>query len=212
MTFAHLDELGQPCSRHGNATVDEILFLATIGSRAHGFHHDVASKLQGLMMSIDEIGELAEGADPRILAATQGAHEALRDILTLLNANRALTKPALRTRSKLRDLLGHAAKRVYVTLAGELPEAAIEVSAPSMLHAMSLVFDVAAGPGRGRTLPITARLADGKIELVLTASATAPANAAESLAIATYVLGREQGEVQCAGGGAQLIVRLPLAT
>jgi hypothetical protein len=211
VTFAHLDELGQPCSRHGEVTLDEILFLATIGSRAHGFHHDVASKLQGLMMSLDEIGELAEGADPKILAATEGAHEALRDILSLLNANRALTKPALRTRVKLRDLLGNAAKRVYVTLAGELPDATIEVAAPSTLHALSLVLDVAAGPGRGRTLPISVQITDGTIDLVFTASPMAPTNMAESLAIATYVLGREQGELRCAADGGRFVVRFRLA-
>jgi hypothetical protein len=210
VSFVHFDEHGQPCSRHAQATLEEVMFLATIGSRAQGFHHDVASKLQGLMMSLDEIGELAEEGDPRIAAATQGAHEALREILGLLNANRALTKPAVRARAQLRDVLGAACKRVYVTLAGQVPDAGLEVSGPSTIHALSLVFDVAAGPGRGRTLPVTAQILDGHVELSLTASTTPPANTAESLAIATYVLARENGELRCSGDGARLSVRLPV--
>jgi len=58
VTIEHLDDQGRPCTKHPSATIDELMVLAVIGSRVSGFHHDIASKLQGLMMSIDEIGEL----------------------------------------------------------------------------------------------------------------------------------------------------------
>jgi len=211
VTVEHLDEAGQPCSRHPAATLDELMFLSVIGSRAPGFHHDVASKLQGLMMSIEEIIELGTDVDPQIARAAETANDALRDILALLNVNRSLTKPPTRAAVTLADLLKRAAERVYVSLTGELVEATVEVSAPSMVHALSLVFDVAGGPGRGRTLAATARLDDTHVELRLTTSPSPPHGMAESIAIATYVLRRDRGSLHCTADPAQFVVRLPLA-
>src|SRR6187401_1499018 len=104
------------------------------------------------MMSIDEIGELAEN-DAQLSQAAATALSSLRDVLALLNVNRSLTKPPTRTAVALREILDRACARVYVSFDGVLVDATVEVAAPSTIHALSLAFDVAAGPGRGRTLP-----------------------------------------------------------
>lgn len=210
MTVEHLDEAAQPCTRHPNATLDELMFLAVIGSRAPGFHHDVASKLQGLMMSVEEVSELSHGLDPQIGRAAETALEALRDILALLNVNRSLTKPPTRKAVALGDILKRAAERVYVSLTGEIVESTVDVSAPSTIHALSLVLDVAGGPGRGRTINVTSRHDGTHVELRFSASPTPPHGVAESLALGTYVLARERGSLRCTADGTQIVARLPL--
>jgi len=207
----HLDETDQPCTRHAIAPVEELMFLAVIGSRASGFHHDMASKLQGMLMSLEEIGELAVGGDPQIGRAAETALDSLRDLLALLNVNRALTKPPTRTAVAFREVLARAAERVYVSLVGELVDATIEVCAPSTIHALSLLFDVAAGPGRGRNLAATARIDGAHVELRLAASPSPPGSAAASLAIATFVIGRDHGALRCSDGGTHLVARFPLS-
>jgi hypothetical protein len=206
----HLDEHGQICTRHPAAASEDLLSLAIVGSRAPSFHHDLASKLQGLMMSIDEIGELTGGDSPGVERAIETAHTTLREVLGLLNVNRALTKAPTRSRSTFAEVIARASERVYVTLRGAIPEAAIEVSAPSLIHALALVLDVAGGPGRGRTIPATTEVAGGNVSLTLTAAADPPPNAPESLALAAFVLAREGGELRCADEGRALIVRLPV--
>ncbi len=211
MTVEHLDEAGLPCSRHPTATLDELMFLAVIGSRAPGFHHDVASKLQGLMMSVEEISEQGTGLDPQIGRAAETALDSLKDLLALLNVNRSLTKPPTRAAVAIADLVKRSAERVYVTVTGEIVDATIEVSAPSTIHALSLVLDVAGGPGRGRTIAATSGLDGSHVELRLAASDSPPHGTAESLAVATYVLGRERGSLRCTVDGTQIIARFPLA-
>jgi len=211
VTVQHLDETGQPCTRHAIAPIEELMSLTVIGSRAPGFHHDLASKLQGMMMSLEEIGELAVGGDPQIGRAAETALDSLRDLLALLNVNRALTKPPTRTAVAFREVLARAAERVYVSLVGELVDATIEVCAPSTIHALSLLFDVAAGPGRGRTLAATTRIDGAHVELCLAASPDPPGNAASSLAIAAFVIGRDHGALRCSDGGSHLVARIPLS-
>lgn len=210
MTFEHLDDNGQPCPRHPAATLEQLMNLAIVGSRAPGFHHDIASKLQSLMMSVDEIGELAD-TNAQIKRAAETASESLREVLALLNVNRALTKPPVRTAVALRELLDRATARVYVTLQGALVDATVHVSAPSTIHALSLAFDVAAGPGRGRTLPATAQLAAGHVELCLSCTPSASGESAESITLATFILARDGGSLACTDDGSQLVLRLPLS-
>jgi hypothetical protein len=205
----HLDEHGQVCTRHPAAPSDELLSLAIVGSRAPSFHHDLASKLQGLMMAIDEVGELV-GDDPPITRAIDTAHTTLREVLGLLNVNRALTKAPAKSRTTFAEIAARAAERVYVTLRATIPAATLEVSPPSLIHALALVFDVAGGPGRGRALAATSELVGGNVTMTLTASAEPPPNAAESLALAAFVFAREGGELRCADQGRALIVRLPV--
>src|SRR5258708_37566502 len=103
-----------------------------VGSRAPAFHHDCASKLQGLVMALDELTELTENGDPQLIRAIEAAAEVSRELNALLNVNRALTKPAPRTPIAVRQLLSSAAMRVGVTLQGTLPETPVSVTVPAV--------------------------------------------------------------------------------
>lgn len=206
----HLDEAGAPCARHGGASTTNLLQLAMVGSRAPAFHHDCASKLQGLVMALDELSELTENGDPDLLRAIEAATDASRELNALLNINRALTKPAARTPIALAALLSSAAQRVAVALQGTLPDAQVNVTVPAMTHALALALDVAAGTGRSRSLGIAATAGAREVEIALQAAPAQPSNASESIAIATFVVSRDGGSLWCASAGDRLFVRLPM--
>ncbi|HEU0030881.1 MAG TPA: hypothetical protein VFQ53_09615 [Kofleriaceae bacterium] len=209
--IGHLDERGEPCRYHEAPSLDTILHYATIGSRMSGFHHDVASKLQGLMMAVDEISELAAPTgNEELERAAQTALDALKDLNALLTTNRALAKPPVKARTTLRELATRAGERVGIKLGQPVVDATLEVSAPAVIHGLALAFDVAAGAGRSRTLDVRSRLDGKRVELVLPLSATPIANASEALAIAAWVLGREAGRLACRQG-AQLVVELAVS-
>jgi hypothetical protein len=209
---AHVDDTGAPCARHRAPSAAAMYQLALVGSRAPAFHHDCASKLQGLVMALDELSELTENGDPQLIRAIEAAMEVSRELNGLLNINRALTKPAAKTAIAVRDLVKAAADRVGVALKGALPEAMVSASVAPMTHALALTIDVAAGTGRGRSLAITGAIDGREVELALPAVAIAaqPSNASESLAIATFVVARDGGRLWCAAGD-QVLVRLPRA-
>jgi hypothetical protein len=208
----HVDETGAPCARHRAPSAVALHQLALVGSRAPAFHHDCASKLQGLVMALDELSELAENGDPQLIRAIEAAMDVSRELNGLLNINRALTKPAAKAAIAVRDLVKAAADRVGVALHGALPEAMVSVAVAPMTHALALTIDVAAGTGRGRSLAITGAIDGREVDLVLPAVAVAaqPSNASESLAIATFVVGRDGGRLWCAADD-RLLVRLPRA-
>jgi hypothetical protein len=210
---SHVDETGAPCARHPPITPASLYQLAMVGSRAPAFHHDCASKLQGLVMALDELTELTEGADPQLLRAVETALEASRELNALLNLNRALTRPAAKTAIALGDLVARAAERVGVVVRGSLVGVPlVTVGVAPMTHAMSLAIDIAAGTGRGRSLAATATLVDGGVELGLETSPLQAANAGESLAIASFVVARDGGgQLWCASTGDQMVIRLPAA-
>lgn len=205
----HVDETGAPCARHPPASTASLLQLAMVGSRAPAFHHDCASKLQGLLMALDELSELTENGDPQLQRPIEAALHASRELNALLNLNRALTKPASRASIGLAALATQAAERVGVRLSGGLPDVAVSVAIPPVTHGLALAIDVAAGAGRGRTLAVSAAVAGGGVELALRCQAAAPPNASDSLAIATFIMAREGGKLWCAAGGDRLVVRLP---
>lgn len=209
LAIEHLDEAGAPCARHGAASAASLLQLAMVGSRAPAFHHDCASKLQGLVMALDELGELTENGDPDLLRAIEAATDASRELNALLNINRALTKPAARTPIALAALLSSAAQRVTVALQGTLPDAQVNVTVPAMTHALALALDVAAGTGRSRSLAVVATAGAREIDIALQTAPAQPSNASESIAIATFVVARDGGSVWCASDGERLFVRLP---
>jgi hypothetical protein len=180
-----------------------------VGSRAPAFHHDCASKLQGLVMALDELSELTENGDPALIRAIEAALEVSRELNGLLNLNRALTKPAAKTPIALGELMKSAAGRVGVSLPGTLPAGTVLVTGPAMTHALALTLDVAAGTGRGRSLAITATPVGRDVEIALPAAAAQPSNASESLAIATFVVARDGGKLWCSASGDRLFVRLP---
>lgn len=210
----HLDEHAKPCTHHAAPPLEALLALATVGSRASGFNHDIASKLQGLMMALDEISELSEGLDAanreNISRATEGAQACLKDVLAILNTNRAMTKPPMRAPVTLHDLTTRAGERVYVTLQGALPELDVSVSAPTMIHALSIVFDIVGGPGRGRTIPVDVSRSATHVQIAMTIASTTPASP-ELLALASFVLARDGGSLRCANGGQRFLIELPIA-
>jgi len=163
---------------------DPLLALALVGSRASGFNHDCASKLQSLMMSLDEITEIADAShNAELIRAAETATGALRELNALLNGNRALTKAPVRTATTLRELFAKAAERISVRLEGDVPERAISVALPAMTHAIALLFDLASELGpRGRTVVIE----DGVVR-----SSKQPSP--EILAIATFAITRDGG-------------------
>ncbi|HEU4734738.1 MAG TPA: hypothetical protein VFT22_42900, partial [Kofleriaceae bacterium] len=213
LVIEHVDETGAPCARHAPVSADALLQLAMVGSRASAFHHDCASKLQGLVMALDELSELTEHGDPQLLRALEAALDSTRELNALLATNRALTKLAARTAIGVTDLVRRAAQRVGVTLQGgqgTASDAMVDVAVPAMTHALALAIDVAAGAGRGRTVALGAELVGEVVELVLASSATPPSNASEALAIASFVIARDGGKLWCTAAGDRLHVRLPL--
>lgn len=209
MTGSHLDETGQPCTRHAAISQDVLLEFAAVGSRISGFHHDAASKLQGMMMAIDEISELA-AADVAAAAATASA--ALRDLHQILTVNRALAKAPQCKATPLDDLVMRAAERHGVKARGELPATNVYVAPPSIIHALSIPLDIAAGPVSGaRAVDVTCSSTGETLTLEITTGSApaAIANANELLVLASFLLKREAGALACKPNG--FVVELPLA-
>jgi hypothetical protein len=182
-----------------------VLAYAAIGSRMSSFHHDVASKLQGLMMAVDEISELAND-DTRAAATT--AASALHELNQLLSVNRALTKAPQRKRTPLRELVTHAFQRHGVRMRGDVLEVDVNVALPSIAHALDLLIDMLAGPLRGeRTVAIEVSRKAECVVLVLTAMTTFEANN-EHIELAHFLLARETATLACRANG--FVVELPL--
>lgn len=208
--MAHLDESGEPCTRHAEISPARLLELAMIGSRVPGFHHDTASKLQSLMMALEELGELVVDHEG-IELPVETARSALRDLLAVLSANRALAKPHAPVPTTLHEVVQRAARGVGVAVRGELPETALRLSVPGATHALALLLDVAAGPSRGgRTVDIAVAPGDPLIvTLVGTPETRAKESAGESVAIAAYLIERERGTLRCGGRGERFVIALP---
>jgi hypothetical protein len=207
----HLDETGAPCARHPAIAPASLYQLAMVGARAPAFHHDCASKLQGLVMALDELSELTENGDPQLIRAVETALEASRELNALLNFNRTLTRPAARTVITLDELVTRAAERSGVALRSGPPVGVmVNVGVAPMIHALSLAIDTAAGTGRGRTLQITAAPVAGAIELALHSSPLQAPAAGEAIAIAGFVIARDGGRLWCTASGDQMVIRLPV--
>ena len=209
----HLDEDGNPCTRHAAPVVETMLGLAMVGSRTPAFHHDTASKLQSLVMAIDEIGEIADVmAHPDLQRASATALTALRDLHAMFNANRALARPPQATRISIGELIGRAAERASVAIHGDIPADAIEVNVAAMTHAFAVLFDLAAGVIKlGRTIVMTRTPAAGVVELVIRppeGATHSPPRTTELLSVATFVLRRDRGDLRCTKDDG-FIIRLP---
>jgi hypothetical protein len=206
VTLAHLDETGKPCTRHPAGELSGILHLAAIGARTGSYNHDIASKLQGVMMAVDEISELAR--TPDLQRAAETAHLALGELNQLLQQSRAMTKPPSATKVELRDLVTRAAQRVGVVLKGELPQATVEVAVPLATQGISLAIDAVSGTDRRRSLEIRSTVADGHVTIALPFAAETAPNLGDALAIASWVIARERGELRCSE--TELVLRLPV--
>jgi hypothetical protein len=214
-TSDHLDEHGRPCTRHVVAAPD-LVALAAIGSRTSSFNHDAASKLQSLMMALDEISELVDLGDPSLRVATETAHTALRELHQLFTANRALTKPPQRSPIRLAELVSRAADRFGVAFRGELPELEVEAGPPAMTHALALVLDLCAGAGaHGRTVELAVTIEPARVGLAITgvagAIARSPQERAVVLSLASFLIARDHGELRCGDRDERCLVWLARA-
>jgi len=207
----HDDETGKPCTRHPDPSPANMLALALLGSRMPSFHHDVASKLQAVMMAIDDLQELVEGVE--LKAAAGEAATAVRELTTLFATNRALAKAPQRRPTPVGELFARAAERGGVRTTGELPPCTVEIALPSIAHACAVILDLAAGPMTlGRTAGITGTIEGKNLVVIVTGplGAPLPNNAGDVLALATFALEREQGSLQC--DGERYVIRLPLTS
>jgi hypothetical protein len=213
----HVDETGAPCARHPAIAPSSLYQLAMVGSRAPAFHHDCASKLQGLVMALDELSELTENGDPALTRAVETAMEASRELNALLNLNRALTRPVPKTMISVADLVTRAAERSGVAVRPPLGATpSVNVGVAAMVHGLALAIDVAAGTGRGRALAVTVAQIGGAIggviDVVFQVSPQQASNAGEALAIAGFVVARDGGgKLWCSASGEQIVIRLPAA-
>lgn len=210
----HNDESGGACKRHAPPSSDALLALATIGSRMPGFHHDCASKLQSLMMSLDEMGEVS--STPEMRQAIDTANLALRELHQLFTANRALAKSPQLTRCTLGELIARSTVRAGVKVRGNVMAIDIETSPPAMTHAIAVLLDVVAGPSNlGRVIDIATAVEGSHVTISLggppTAAVKPPPNVSELLAIAAHIITRDGGELTCFGGGERFEVRILVA-
>ena len=206
----HLDEEGNPCARHA-ADDAKLLAYAAAGTRISGFHHDVASKLQSLVMALDEISEIIGEDAADVRTATDTAQTAVRQLHTLLSANRALAKAPQQTRAMLPELLQRAAERHAVKLRGECPSIEVSVAPPSITHAFSLLFEMLAGPpAQGRNVSVEVKSDGDRVSVILTGGVDAThQHVNELITVAAFMFGREDGSLRC--GMKRFFVELPVA-
>lgn len=209
--MTHLADDGGPCPHHAPPNLDTLLALAVLGTRHSGFNHDIASKLQGIMMSLDELSESpAISGDLELRRAAEAAMASAQELGALLNAHRALARTSSRTRAPLRTVLTQAGERVGVAVRGAIVEATLEAAIPSVVQALALALDACAGPGRGRGIDVTSSVTGSTIELAFPIATPAPAAHNENLALAVSVFRREGGDLHCRRAGG-MVIRLPAA-
>ena len=207
----HLDETGKPCTRHPDPSPHNMLALALLGSRMPSFHHDVASKLQALMMAVDELQEMVEGVE--LQAAANSAATTVRELTQLFATNRALARAPQRRPTPAGELFARAAERAGVRTGGEMPSCTCDVALPSIAHALAVILDLAAGPiAVGRGAEITGTIVDRYLVVTVSGppNAALPNNAGDVLALATFALEREQCELRC--DGERYVIKLPLTS
>jgi hypothetical protein len=213
--MSHLDENGEPCTRHPPLPEPRLYELATLGSRMSGFHHDAASKLQSLVMALDDLGETASSVPPELVSTIETARAALAELSSLFAANRVFAKGVLRTRIEYKELLARASARVGVKLNGELPVCDLRVTVPALTHALALLIDVAAcGSHAKRFVAIESSVGPANVVLTIAGPADGkpPPHADESIAIAAFVIARDEGVLRCGGRGQRFTLELAVAT
>ena len=211
----HLDEDGKPCARHPAPSVESVLQLATVGSRMPSFHHDAASKLQSLMMAIDELSEIAEaGTDSDLQRAAATAMASLRELQTMFNTNRALTRAPQPVKISLGELIGRAAERAGLVVQGDVPAVHVDANVSALTHAFAVVFDLAAGAIKlGRAVVISTAQDNGHVTLTVRAPAGSKpvmTQPSEMIAIATFAIRRDRGDLRC-GRGDGFVIKLPVS-
>ena len=187
---------------------DDILALAVLGARLSRFHHDIASKLQGVMLSLDEIAERAEThGDAELKRAIETASTTLGELNQLLAASRAVVRPPASVKIAVRELIAKAAEKTGVALVGEPGDAELVCCVPQVVHALALVIDTAQGSERLRKLAVAVRVVGDNVELGFATVTPPPEAAAELLALASWLLEQHGGGLRSEDG--RVIAILP---
>ncbi len=205
------------------ADLDQLASLAVVGARTPSFNHDIASKIQGLLMSIDEISELSAGSS-ELREAARTAHEVVLELNRLLQENRALTKPPVSSPTDLAVLIQTAARRVALTLRGQPPAAiSVDVPRPLALQGLAIVLDFAGGLDRRRSIELAFELEiepeidsaiapdveNGWVEIGAPLATELEPAPETKLALAAWIFARVGGEMRRFPD--RLAIRLPLA-
>jgi hypothetical protein len=180
---------------------DGLLAWAAVGSRISGFHHDSASKLQSLMMALDEAQDLLGESRPDVAQPLETAMTALKELHGLLTENRALAKAPARKDVALADVMKRAAARVGVTCRGDAPAVTVHVAPPSIVHALALLCDAIASSNKSvRAIDTSYAVEPERVAITLTGTAPA-ASELDAITVATWLLEREEGAVFSAPNG-----------
>lgn len=144
-----------------------LLELALVGTRARGFHHDVASKLQMLMMVTDELAEYSDELDDEhVKQLAASALDAVKDVHQLMIGYRAMSRPDGATPVKLSDLFERGAARAAVEMRGTLPSEMVMARVPIAVQAVTLACEIVAGHG---VIEASASIGEDGVRVVLEA-------------------------------------------
>jgi len=130
-----------------------VLALALIGSAAGAANHDLGSRLQSLLMALDELELLAE-TYPDLTPILVALRESTESAVELLAANRALVR-GKRERITLTDLVTRAARRAGVRIALDGAADAIDGPVEILVQAIALVIELASAGDPLRSVPVT---------------------------------------------------------
>ncbi len=166
---------------------DAILDLALVGSRARGFNHDAASKLQRLMMATSEAEELAgpeASADHRM--AIESLHSALAELEVLFAEFRTLAKGSEPAELDVAVVLARAARRANVVLALDVSPGLKAIGRePELVQVLSHMFDVIGGTQPTRAIRLRGLREAGRAVLKLDAG---DSESSEALALVAHVV------------------------
>nr|HEX4313906.1 hypothetical protein [Kofleriaceae bacterium] len=192
---------------------DGLLALALLGAGARGFQHDLSSKLQALMMSLDEIAERGDDlGDAEIHRAAERAMASIKDTHAVLMAYRQLARGAAPAEARLADLVDAGAARAGVAVAADstVPAATVVATATATTLAIAMACELAAGTGA-----VTVRgaaVAGGGVELtVVGGGGRVPGVArADALALIRFAMVRDGGDAHDGSDG--VVLRFTPAT
>ena len=210
--MAHTTEDGSPCQAHA-PRADDLIGPAVVGSSCFAALHDLASAIQGVGATIDELDETV--TDPALRPLIDAAIEANERATQMFVATRNMIRdPAKRKEpvavAALVNRAMHQAAAKPATAAA-FPQATIEVAVPVIAMTIAHLIDAAASAGGA---PAVAAHLDGDAVAITITAATAgpaPATIGATLAIAARAVEAHGGSVRCGetDGRARYTLRLP---
>lgn len=131
----------------------DVFALALIGSAAGAANHDLGSRLQSLLMALDELEILAE-THPDITPLLGALRESTDSAIELLAANRALVR-GKRERIAVADLVTRASRRAGVRVSADGVADSIDGPVEVLVQAIALVIELASAGDPLRIVPVT---------------------------------------------------------